>query len=154
MPGMPKFGGVTAQFGKDPIGFLRNEVDYWGSKIGEPFGASFDRSSMSGMGQRSPYEISDEEAQQGFGMTNPQMTEAYQRSTPSWLQRLQERLRRGGLPQQLQSQPSQNQMQQEQSQVPVENPMEARGRALNQVYNQGRNMGQAAQGISRIFGGG
>lgn len=87
-------------------------------------------------------------------MTNPQMTEAYQRSTPSWLQRLQERLRRGGLPQQLQSQPQQGQMQQEQSQMPMENPMEARGKALNQAYNQGRNIGQAAQGISRIFGGG
>lgn len=154
MPGAPNFGGVTAQFGKDPLGFLRNEVDYWGSKVGEPFGASFDRSGMNTQ-QQQPYQPTGQDYRQGFEMTNPEMSDAYSQSASPWIQRLKNRLKQGGMPMRDPHAQSQQPMPQQQQQpMGEENPMEARSRALNASYNQGRNIGQAAQGIGRMFGGG
>lgn len=100
-----------------------------------------------------PYGLSSQDAQQGFEMTNPQMTDAYSQSMPSWIKRLQERLRQGGIA-------NKDAMAAGQPQQPIgplgqeANPMAQRGQALQQSYNQGRNIGQAAQGIGKIFGGG
>lgn len=100
-----------------------------------------------------PYGLSSQDAQQGFDMTNPQMTDAYSQSMPSWIKRLQERLRQGGIA-------SKDAIAAGQSQQPLGpsgqeamgDPMAQRGQALQQSYNQGRNIGQAAQGIGKLFG--
>lgn len=111
------------------------------------------------MNNRMPqtYQPSQQDYQQGFEMTNPEMTDAYSQSRggPGWVERLKRKLQQGGMAMRdpHAQQPMQQQQQQPQS-MDSENPMEARGRALNQSYNQGRNIGQAAQGIGNLFGGG
>jgi len=102
------------------------------------------------------YQPTGQDFQQGFDMTNPQMTDAYSQSTgPSWIQRLKNRLRQGGMPSRdPHAQQQQPMPQQQQQPMGEENPMESRSRALKASYNQGRNLGQAAQGIGRMFGGG
>lgn len=96
--------------------------------------------------------ISDEDAQRGFEMTNPMMTDAYSRSMPSWIKRLQERLRQGGIA--FRDAIAAGQPQQQMPQYQGEDPMSQRAQALNQSYNQVRQMGQVGQAIGGLFGGG
>jgi len=95
-----------------------------------------------------PYQPTGQDYQQGFEMTNPQMSDAYSQAMPSWIKRLQDKLRRGGQVAQDALAPQQQARQQmQQGQQPQMNPMEQRANALSAQYNMGRNMGQGIQGI-------
>jgi len=145
MPGTPN---VTAQIKDDPLGFMRHEMDYWLGRVSEPFGGSTQYRDQPNTGMPDQYQPTGQDYQQGFEMTNPQMSDAYSQAMPSWIKKLQDKLRRGGQVAQDALAPQQQARQQmQQGQQPQMNPMEQRANALNAQYNMGRNMGQGIQGI-------
>lgn len=136
---------MTQKFSSDPLGFLRDEVDYWGSKVSQPLGGSgFNRSQE--MGLPDQYNLTPQDHESAFLETNPQMRPEYMQQQPGWTQRLMRRLAQAG-------QVQQNAMPQGQPMPQMGgggmDPMQARGAALQNSYNQGRQLGQ----IGRMFGG-
>lgn len=98
------------------------------------------------------YELTPQDHQQAFQELNPQMRPEYNQAFPSWVQRLKQRLAQGGQAMQGALAGPQQQMQQPQQQM--EDPMAQKGRALQDQYNRGSQMGQAARNIYGMFGGG
>lgn len=92
---------------------------------------------------------------QGFQQTNPQMSPGYGDSR-SWIERLKEKLMRGG--QAMQNVGAQNQMQnpmQQQGQGQgMQDPMASRSQSLSSSYSQGKQLGQAGRNIYNALGGG
>lgn len=84
---------------------------------------------------------------QGFQQTNPQMSPGYGDSR-SWIERLKEKLMRGG-------QAMQNVGAQPQQQNPMQGqaPAPMQSQDINASYNQGRQLGQAGRAVYNVFGG-
>ena len=98
------------------------------------------------------YNLTPQDHEAAFLDNNPQMRPEYMQQQPSWTQRLMRRLAQAG---QVQQGAMPQQQEQRMPQMGGEmDPMQARGIALQNSYNQGRQLGQAVGNVGRMFGGG
>lgn len=127
---------MTQKFGSDPL-------DYLG-------GSGFNRAREMGLPEQ--YDLTPQDHENAFYDVNPQMRPEYTQGQSSWTKRLMQRLAQAGQTQQNAVQQGQPQQQASPQMGGGMDAMQSQGAALQNSYNQGRQMGQAGRGVAEMFG--